>query len=141
MNVAPQIRAALIGNTAIAAMLATWEGEPSVHTRRPLPSTADSYPLIAISPDVSFTDTDFLNGDLSTVIRDIAIYGKQPDDYREVEDLGYMVRKLFHRNKDALFNESYHVVSLVVSGPSVAPTDDANIVGRMVTLTIRIQEK
>lgn len=141
MNVAGPIRAALIGNVPIAALLATWEGAPSVHTRRPLPTTADSYPLIAISPDVSYTGADFLNGDMSVVVRDIAIYGKQPDDYREVEDLGYMVRELFHLEKDALFNAAFHVVSLVASGPSVAPTDDANIVGRMVTLTIRIQKK
>lgn len=140
MNIAPNIRSAILANSAITSKLSTWEGEPSVHTRRPLPENA-SYPLVAISPDISYTDQDFLSSEMPVVVRDIFVFGQQPDHYRVVEEIAYSLRDMFHRQNQTLVSSTIHVVSLNASGPRVAPTDNEAFVGRMVTLTIRMQKK
>lgn len=140
MDIAPNIYAAVMGNSAITSLLSTWDGDPAVFTRRPLPGDA-TYPLVAISPDVAYTDQDFLASGLDVVIRDVFVFGHQPDDFRDVEKAAHLIRKLFHRQNQALGSSDIHVVSVTASGPRIAPSDDAAIVGRVVTLTIRMQEK
>lgn len=143
MNIAPNIRAAILATPAIANVLSVWEGEPAVHTRRPLPENA-TYPLVAISPDVTYNDQDFLSSGLDVVTRDIFIIGRVgqlTDDYRVVEQAAYAIRELFHRNNTSLGDNEIHIVSVNASGPRAAPVDDTTFVGRVVTLTIRMQKK
>jgi hypothetical protein len=139
LNLSEPIREAVLGDPDITSYLGTYAGEPSVHTRRPVPSEA-TYPAVVISPDVSLTDFDALNGSRPIAVRDVAVYGQQPGSYRRVEELGYTIRELFHRRKENVVVDGYHVVDLVASGPIVAPTDDEKLVGRVVTLTFRLQK-
>lgn len=139
LNMAAPLRLALAA-APLAADLSQYGGEPAVFTRRPVPQGA-TYPHIIISPDVAIGDQDGLTSPRPVVLRDIAIYGLQPDQYRLVEQLGYAVRALFHRQKWAITPEGYDVIDIVARGPTPGPTDDDTTVARIVGLTIRLRSQ
>lgn len=140
LDLAPAIRTALIAESTITGLITERLGEPAVFTRRPVPDDAE-LPYIVVSEDVSITDADGLTSDRPVVVRDVLIYGNQPDDYRKIEQLGYLVRELFHREKESIDPADYHVVEITTAGPRAAPTSDDEIVGRVVTLTIQLRSK
>lgn len=138
LDLAPALRDSVIDAIAISSQLGDYKGEPSVHTRRPAPAGA-TYPMVMISPDVGVTDGDGLNSDRPIVVKDVAVYGKQPGDYRTVEALGYALRDHFHRNRRSIVPDGYSVIDVQARGPVPAPTDDDKTVGRAVSLTIRLR--
>jgi len=130
---------ALISDSAITALLAEFLTQPAVFTRRPIPENAQ-YPLIVVTPNVSIANEDFLVTEFPVVVSDVIAYGEQPSDYRTIDALGYLVRTKFHRERESLSVSGFHVVDIVASGPQPAPTDDERHVGRVVSLTIRLQK-
>jgi hypothetical protein len=137
-DLAAPIRDALMASADIVSRIGEWKGEPAVFTRRPLPSDAP-YPCIAISPDIAVTDFDYLTSGKTRIIRDIIAYGRQPDHYRTVEEIGYLLRALCHRQKGFITApQGYSVIDIVAAGPVPAPTDDEKTVGRLVSLTFRL---
>lgn len=115
----------------------------TIFSRRPVPSDAP-YPMIVISPDVTISDQDGIDHERAVVIRDIAVYGKNEpaSAYRQVEDMAYAVRHLFHSRLDTLLlTGEYHLIDIRASGPRPAPTDDQQTVGRLVELTVRLSRK
>ena len=138
LDFAPAIYAALIADSTITGLLSEYKTNPAIFTRRPIPADA-VYPYIVVNPDASVTDFDALNSDRPIIIRDIAIYGQQPDDYRAVEQIGYLVRELFHRNRFSLSNSDYNIVLITATGPQIAPVDDDHTVGRLVSLRIQLE--
>lgn len=139
LNLAAPLRTALLANGPLVDLLGLFDNEPSIHTRRPVPSAAGS-PLILVSPDVSISDRDGLKSRQPVAQRDISIYGDQPDGYRAVETAGYLVREMFHRQPQALVVDGYQVVQIVASGPSEGPTDDETTVCRYVSLMIHLRQ-
>ena len=131
-----------MGETTITSLLSTYKGAPSVHTRLPIPDGVE-FPYVVIGPDVAVTDYDALTVDRPIVVRNIYVYGVAgnalQDDYREVEQVGYALRTLLHREKDAIAVTGYDVVSIDISGPLSAPTSDEKIIGRYVVATIRLR--
>lgn len=138
LDLAPAIFDALVADSFIASSIAPWENSLSIHTRRPVPEDAP-YPMILIAPDVSIADEDWLIAKRPVIVRDILIYGKQPDHYRLVEQIGYAVRMLFHSKRFSIIPIGYAVVDITARGPMPAPVDDEQEVGRMVSLTIRLR--
>lgn len=138
------LRNAIIANTSIATKLSAWQGSPAVFTRQPIPEDA-TFPCVVIPYVVSTTDQDFITSDLAVMVYDIMVYGNiaapgtDNDDTRTVDAIGFTLRDMFHRKRIALGNTPYHVVDIVVNGPNRAPVDDDKTVGRMVTLTLRVQ--
>jgi hypothetical protein len=140
LNLAPALRAAVLQAAPLSTPLALYENEPGVFTRRPVPSEA-GYPMCVISPPVSVGDVDFLKARFPTPRYDIGFYGRQPDDYRVVENLAFLARRLFHRNRFALdLVPDYAVMEIVATGPMAAPTDSAQIVGRMILLRFKLED-
>ena len=137
------LREALIWQPTITEKLGTYGGEPSIHTRRPVP-TGVTGPSIVIGPNIIRTDQDFLTSRLPVLARDIVVYGQSGspgsanDQYRDVEAIADSVYDLFHRNRDSLVVDGFHVVDIVASGPIPAPTDNERLIGRAVMLTIRL---
>lgn len=138
LNLAAPLRLALIDSAEIADLIAAYELYPAVFTRRPTPPDA-AFPLIIINPDASIGDQDALNSARPVVRRDVAVYGKQPDDYRAVDQCGYLIRRLFHRKRFAIAVPGFHVIDIVAAGPMVGPVDGPEYVARVVPLTIRLQ--
>ena len=141
-DVAPGIRTAILANSTITDLLSTYSGAASVHTRVPVP-TGVSLPHVVVGPDVAISDFDGLRSDRPLIVRDVFVYGaagsSRQDDYRNVEIIARELRSMFHRVKDSLTVDNYDVVSVEASGPTPAPSNDEEIVGRVVTLTIRLR--
>jgi hypothetical protein len=146
LDLAPALRAALIGEPTIADPLSEWQNEPAVFTRRPVPKDAAD-PMIIVNPPAAIGDDDGLTSDRPVVQLDIAIYGKKAapgdasDQTRIVEALGFRVRDLFHRQKFAILPDGFSVIGITAAGPFPAPVDDEETVGRLVSLTIRLRRK
>lgn len=144
LNLAAPLREALINDAGIVALLGAWNGEASVFTRRPTPEGA-TYPLLLVNPDTSIGAQDWLTARKPIVSRDIAVYGRHgtpgstTDELRDVDSLGYLIRDLFHEKRFSLSVPGFHVVRITASGPMAAPTDDAKLVGRIVSLSIHLQ--
>lgn len=144
LDLGPSIRAALIADTTIAALLPEWLGAPAVFAFRPVPEAAPDR-IILVNPPASIQDRDGLRSDRPIVTIDVAIYGAiaaagdPADDTPIVEQLGYLVRQLFHRQKFSVQPEGYSVIEILAAGPSPAPVDDDKTVGRVVSLTISLR--
>ena len=144
-DIAPDVRAAILAEPDITNFLSQWNSAPAVFTRRPIPTDA-TYPLIVVAPDVAHADFDGLKARREIITKDVFIYGRvaaagTADDHtRRVEAMAGLLRELFHRQRHALGNTAYHVVSINVIGPLTAPTDTDTIVGRVVTLIVRTEE-
>lgn len=139
LDLSPALRAALLGEPTIAGLLTTYLDDSAVFTRTPPPDEA-LYPFIVVSEDIAIINEDGLRSDRPIVMRDLRVYGHQPDDYRVVEQLGYSIRDLFHRKKESLVLADYVILDITAMGPSAAPTSDDGVVGRVVTLTIRLRK-
>lgn len=141
-NLAEPLRTAVIAASGITTQLVAYKGSFPVFTRRPLPPDI-TYPVIAISPDISKIDEDGLTDQRPILTRDITVYGQNEDaaKYRVVEDLGYQIHDLFHNRRMAITVSGWNVVDIKARGPIPAPTDDDKTVARMVTLTIRLARK
>ena len=140
LDIAPGIRTAIIDEASISGLLSEWQGEPAVFTRRPTPPDATGI-MVVISEDIAVNDFDGVDSDRPMLIRDVLVYGDNPDQYREVEVVAYAIRQLFHRNKASITNDEYYIIDVVASGPSSAPTSDDEIIGRVVSLTVKLRNK
>lgn len=142
-NLAVPLRTAIIGSS-IASLLPAYHGSRTIFTRRPVPNDA-TYPLIAISPDVSVQDNDGINDYRPVQERDVVVYGRNEatdgSDYDLVEQIGYALRDLFHGNRQAITVAGWNVVQINARGPYTAPTDDDQTVGRVVSLVIELAKK
>ncbi|PWJ81482.1 hypothetical protein C7441_11013 [Pseudaminobacter salicylatoxidans] len=137
LEVLAPLRAAIIANAAITAKLGKYLGAPSVHTRRPVPVDA-GYPMVTVGPIIARTDEDGINTFRPVVVIDINTYGEAAEHYRNVEAVADVIYAMFHRQRTAITVAGYSVTQITASGPSPAPADDDQHVGRRVTLTIRL---
>ncbi len=139
LDLSGPIREALLGSAPLIALLATWEGYPSIHTAIPVPEDV-TYPFATVPPAAAIGNFDALVSRRPIVQRDVIIYGQQPDHYRDVEAAAFIVRKLFHENRWAITVPGYQVVRITADGPVPAPTDDQNEVARAVMLRIALRD-
>ena len=144
LDVLVSLRAAIIASTAVTAKLGTFQGAPSVHTRRPVPVDA-GYPMVTIGPIIARSDEDGINTFRPVVIIDINVYGEAAAHYRDVEAVADMIYATFHRQRGAVSVTGYSVTQITASGPAPAgvtlvgsSSGDDSHVGRRVTLTIRL---
>lgn len=144
IDLAPKIRAAII-SAPLASNISNFNGSKAVFTRRPAPEGAE-YPMVFIGPQIQVAQDDFLNGKLRrSVVYDIFVYGQNDEasKYRTVETIAFAISKLFARPTNPFFlsaTTGYNIVGIVGTTSRPAPTDDLNIVGRMCSVTITIEE-
>lgn len=140
-DLAVPIRDALVASSEITALLATYAGEPAIFTRRPVPGNT-VFPCILISPDITVnSEDDGINDFRPLATREVVVYSNNdvPESYRKADQIAYLVRNLFHRQRNAIVVPSWHVMDIVVTGPAPTSQDD-QIEGRVVTLDIRLAQ-
>lgn len=138
VDIGTSLRTALVNSADVTSRVGAWMDSYSIHTRIPVPDTAP-YPMIVIQAPSAFTDEDALASLRDVVVRTVATYGTVSEHYRVVEQLGYIVRDLFHRNPSVLTVAGHRVYGLSASGPIVVPSAVEGYVGRAVTVTARMQ--
>lgn len=142
MDLSAPIRTAIIGESSITSLLTAYKSSWPVFTRRPAPNDA-TLPIILISPDIAVTDEDGVSDFRPIIVRDISVYGRndEADQYRAVEQIGYALRNLFHRQRSALTVSGWTVMQIIAAGPMPAPVDDEQSVGRLVELTVHLASR
>lgn len=144
MDLLPALREGVMECVGAIAELDEWKGEPAVFTRRPLPEDAPAR-LALINPPVAITDADGLTSFRPIVDHDIVVYGRKgmpgsaEDDTRAVERAAFALREHFHRKRFSVQPEGYSVIDVRVTGPSAAPVDDDQTVGRLISVTVRLR--
>lgn len=140
LDIKPAIREAIIGDMAISALLGQYGDSPSVHTTKPAPDGAE-YPMVIVSLAI-VGDADLVNKALPIAAPDIAVYGQNPRHKRVVDEIAFMIRGLFHRNRWAMDLGDYglRMIETTVAGPLPAPTDDETTIGRVLIPTMRLEE-
>lgn len=146
MNPAPDLellaplRAAVIGNAPIVALLGKFNDEPSVHTRRPVPREAE-YEMIVIGPIMKSGEEDGISDYRPVMSVDLTAYGEQTLELRGVDVIAAKLHTLFHRQRTAITVTNYKVTSIWARGPFPAPSDDASKAARRVELIIKLYAK
>jgi hypothetical protein len=145
LDLGPPIRAAILAQGPITALLGKYKAQPSIFTRRPVPAEAKD-PIVLINDPASLVDSNSaLSKDSPVIVIDVAIYGKKGapgstvDQTREVQEVGMLIRELFNRNRWALSPSGFHVIDVRAAGPVPAPVDDDKTIGRIVTLTVSLR--
>lgn len=139
MDLPAAFYSALTGDSTVTGYLGTYAASPCIFTKVPVPSDAP-YPMLVVMPPASVTDFDFLTTKNLRVIQDLIVYGRQDDDYRDVESLAWYLRTMFARDKDAVTLTDWSVLDIQVVGPSPAPVSDMQNVARRVELTLQLSE-
>ena len=125
----------LADDATLAAMLATYGGEPAVFTTDPAPGDA-TLPYIVSAGDVAQVPADTKTTRGRTVTRDVRCYTEATGSAAAVETIAERVRALLHRQTIAI--SDFECVVADCSGPMAADGQDAY--GRIVTLTMTIKE-
>lgn len=128
----------LVNDGQLAAMLATYNGEPAVFTIDPAPPDAD-LPQIVTAGEFAQAPFDTKTRNGRTVFRDIRCYAKEDGSAVAIEDIAERVRALFHRYQ--LPVAGFGTVLCDVSGPTVAPDDDETVTGRIVSVRLVLLEQ
>jgi hypothetical protein len=129
---------------AIGAGLDLWGGQPAVFTRVPVPKDAPAR-IAIVMPEAAVSDSDGLTSPRPIVQRDVAVYGRKgepgsaEDQTRAVEADGYALRDHFHRKKFSVRPVGFSVIDVQARGPIVAPADDDETIGRIVSLVVRLR--
>jgi hypothetical protein len=132
----------MVADETLTDLLGEYQGEPSIFTKRPVPTGA-TYPIVLADTVVTDVNADFLNEDFRIIDRDIVVYGESEvavggetvSHYRAVEQAAERIRELFHGQRVEI--TGWDLVDIRVLGPISAPTE-ADESGRLVTLTLRL---
>lgn len=119
------IRTALLASSQVTTRVAPFLNSFAIFTTTPAPKGA-GFPMIMIPPQPMTTeDEDGVNDFRPIVSQEVNIFGAndKPGDVRIVNQLGLIIRTLFHR-KGVLSVPGWSVIDVVVTGPSEAPIDE-----------------
>jgi hypothetical protein len=129
------LAAVMIGDTTLTALLGTFQGGPSVLTKRPVPEAARR-PIALAATTVSDLPADMIGPAVGRMIeRDIAVIGG-PDHYERVVLAAERIRNLFHRNRFPV--AGWGNLMVLARGPIDGPADTPQDIARIVTLQIRL---
>lgn len=143
IDLSAALRTAIL-NDPLAADISNFSGSKAIFTRRPAPTGA-TYPMVFIGPQIASGQSDYVDGKLRrTIVYDILTYGQNDEaaKYRIVEKIAFAIGLKFARPSPFIITAptGFSIVGISGTTPSPAPTDDLNIVGRMVSVTIILQE-
>lgn len=140
-DVAPAILARVRAESAIDDALGTYQQAKAYFTKRPLPAGDPGiYPACLIPKPIVMGNADALASFRPIVTRQVCFYGLQDKHFRVVDDLGYIVHRIFHRRRDALVVDGFQTIEIECSGPVEAPVSNEKLVGSVVILTIQLRE-
>lgn len=126
-DLAAPLRDAIVADGGITALLPAYLGGFPVFTQAPVPNDAP-FPQITISPPDSIADEDGVNDFRPVISQYITAWAENsaPANAEIADDLGYLLRDLFHRQR-VLVVPGWSVVDTVVQGPQPAFVDDQRV--------------
>jgi hypothetical protein len=134
------MRELILADPVITALLSVYQGAPAVFTRLPVPD-AIKYPIITISRNLSQQSEDGVDDYRPIVSYQVAVHGRNdlpPTQYRNISDIAFEVRKLFHRKRNVTIPE-WTTIDQRCMGP-VDIVSTGEITTRTVNLTVRLAQ-
>ena len=131
MNLSAGIYGRLAGDGELAALLATYDGEPAIFTSDPAPGDA-VLPYIVTAGAVSDVPFDTKDHIGRQVMRDVRCYAAANGSTAVVEQIAERVRVLLHRQPLEVDGEGWLMSNC--TGPIAM--DDLEAYGRVVTLMV-----
>jgi hypothetical protein len=125
----------LAGDATLTAMLSTYKGAPAIFTSDPRPGDSE-LPCIVTAGEVTQSPADTKTSRGRLIRRDVRCYAPPLGSDQTVEAIAERVRTLLHRQ--SLTVTGFGWIYSMVDGPITA--DEQNAQGRIVTVTIRIEE-
>lgn len=129
------IHSRLANDGTLAALLATYGGEPALFTTDPAPGDA-VLPYIVTAGEVSQTPFDTKQTLGRRLQRDVRCYAVDNGSAIVVEQIAERVRVLLHRHE--LVIDGYETLIALCNGPTVA--DERDAYGRIVTVELTIEQ-
>lgn len=126
----------LADDPVLAALLATYEGNPAVFTMDPAPGDA-TLPYIVTAGEATSSPNDTKTTLGLNLIRDVRCYAEASGSSVVIELIANRVRLLLHRQEVDV--NGYQWVLSIASGPIVADEPDAY--GRIVSLNVLLQSE
>lgn len=126
----------LRNDTALAAMLSTYNGRPAIFTTEPIPGDA-ALPYIVTAGHVSDAPWDTKTSRGRDIMRDIRCYTEATGSMVAVESMAERVRQMFHQQKIPV--EGHSNVMTACTGPIIGPTD-GTAYGLIVTVRFILEE-
>ena len=125
----------LRADLTLAALLASYGGQPAIFTADPVPGDA-ILPYIVTAGDVTNSPFDTKTTRGNQIWRDVRCYTSATGSAKAVEEIADRVRALLHRKWFSI--AGYVWIWAECSGPIVADEQDAY--GRVVTVKLTIEE-
>jgi hypothetical protein len=135
VNLTAALYERLVGDAALAGLLAEYQGQPAVFTVDPAPADA-ALPYIVTAGSVVDTPWDTKTTRGRQVWRDVRCYAPATGSAVTVEAMAERVRALLHR--DYLEVEGHVTYLTDVHGPIVA--DETEAYGRILTVRLTLGE-
>lgn len=138
----PALRAAIAAHAAVTSELAAYAASYPIFTRRPIPDDAPAL-VVIIGPVIESGRADGIDDQRPILTHDISVYGPNgaagtQDAYRAVERIAFAIQQLFHRRPEEVQVAGWQTIDVTARGPSPAPVDDEQTVGRRVEVTSRL---
>lgn len=134
------IRATILGASSVTSELEAYLNSYPVFTRRPVPDDAPPV-VVVVNPQFQSGQSDGMRDQRPSLTHDVAVYGpnEPAESYRKVERVSHALQQLFHRRPGSVSaSGSWTVTDVTAVGPSPAPVDDEETVGRRVEITARL---
>lgn len=126
-DLAAPLRDAIVADSGITALLPAYQGSYPVFSQAPVPNDAP-FPQITISPPDSIADEDGVNDFRPLISQYITAWAENssPANGELADDLGYLLRDLFHRQRSIVV-PGWSVVDIQVQGPQPTFVDDQRV--------------
>lgn len=142
MNSTATIRARLVGDATLAALLATHNAAPAIFNERApdafeiLPATKPCL-VIAAPTDDRGDDTFTENG--RAIVQDVRGYAPDTGSTLALDNAMRRVRDLFHNAEAQISVTGGDCILSKAEGPVAAPTSDTSVIGRRVILRLSLK--
>lgn len=138
------IRAAIVTDSSITALLDSYKGSYPVFTRRPVPNDTPS-PYIVVHQNTNLTHADGVDDQRITAVREVTVYGSAnppPVEWRLVDQIGRLIVARFHRRPRNLTVTGWKVIDIQVVTRGFPPHDVlAQTVGFTAVLNIILAKR
>lgn len=118
-------------------------GGAGIYTKLPVPGDTEFPYVVVLQSQADTTDGIFSSkqDEAREISRPIRIFDDESQSEQRIEDIGERIFELFNNNDPTLNKDGWTVQRTNISGPTRIPTEENDILGLGMTLTLVIQEE
>ena len=141
MNSTKVIYQRLIGSTDLVAALDATDGSSAIfNDRAPDDFVFSTKAAVIIAAPSADVDVSTFSETIRDVTQDVRLYARDTGSTVAIDDLGRLIRDLFHLKASQIEVEDGSCNIATATGPVAAPTTDPALIGRRVTLRLQLKK-